>query len=145
MTRLTKTASGALLLLFVQLATLSGASVDETEVMSAMDTYKNALLHKDGAALERILSPDLLYTHSGGQFETKRDVVASISRGKTIIQKLEFSDVTVRFHGSTALVKARVDLWHSDTHIVHMSVLHVWVKGANGWQMVARQATKLAS
>lgn len=145
MTTLTKTACGAVLILLVQLAIASGASSDATEVMAAMETYKNALLHKDGAALERILSPDLLYTHSGGQFETKRDVVASIGSGKTIIQKLEFSDVTVHLHGTTALVKARVDLWHSETNVVHMSVLHVWVKGPSGWQMVARQATKLAS
>jgi len=129
--------------LFVALSFASAASSDEMDVMAAMNAYKEALIHKDGAALNRILSPDLLYTHSGGQFETKHDVVASITAGKTIIQKVEFSDITVHLYGNTALVKARVDLWHSDKEIVHMSVLHVWVKGANGWQMVARQATKL--
>ncbi len=133
------------LVLLVGLAVLSAASSEEADVMAAMNVYKNALIQKDGAALNRILSPDLLYTHSGGQFETKKDVVASITGGKTTIQKVEFSDTTVHLYGNTALVKTRVDLWHSDKEIVHMSVLHVWVKGPSGWQMVARQATKLPS
>ena len=25
----------------------------------------------------------------------------------------------------------------------HLNILHVWIKGPQGWQMVARQATKL--
>lgn len=133
------------LVLLAGLAVLSAASSEEADVMAAMNVYKNALIQKDGAALNRILSPDLLYTHSGGQFETKKDVVASITGGKTTIQKVEFSDTTVHLYGNTALVKTRVDLWHSDKEIVHMSVLHVWVKGPSGWQMVARQATKLPS
>jgi len=40
-------------------------------------------------------------------------------------------------------VRGRVDLYHSATNIVHMNVLHVWERGPQGWQMVARQATRL--
>lgn len=126
---------------------LSAASPDaktQQEVLAAMETFKNGLIHKDGAALEKVLSPDLTYTHSGGEFQTKANVIQSITSGKTIIEKLEFTDTTVRVYGNTALVKGRVDLWHSPTNIVHMNILHVWVNGPDGWQMVARQATKLA-
>jgi hypothetical protein len=41
-------------------------------------------------------------------------------------------------------VKCRVDLWHSETNIVHMNILHVWINGPHGWQLAARQATRLA-
>ena len=66
-----------------------------------------------------------------------------MATGKNVITKMEFSDTSVRIYGNTALVKCRVDLWHSDTNIVHMNILHAWVKGSNGWQLVARQATRL--
>jgi ketosteroid isomerase-like protein len=125
---------------------LSAAATDprgDKEVLAAMDAYKDAMIHKDGAALAKLLSDDLTYTHSTGQLENKADVIKSITTGKTIVEALEFSDTTVRFYGNTALVKGKVDLWHSKTNIVHMNVLHVWVKGPNGWQMVARQATRL--
>jgi hypothetical protein len=115
----------------------------EKEVLAAMDAYKEAMIHKDGAALDKLLSNDLTYTHSGGQLETKPDVIKSITTGKTIIEALYFSDTTVRLYGNIALVKGKVDLYHSKTNIVHMNVLHVWINGPHGWQMVARQATRL--
>ena|SRR6476620_1441188 len=132
--------------IFLTSLVLSAASIDpksDKEILAAMDAYKEAMTHKDGAALEKLLSSDLMYTHSGGQFETKADVIKSISSGKTIVEKIDFSGTTVRIYGKTALVKGKVDLYHSSTNIVHMNVLHVWVKGPQGWQMVARQATRL--
>lgn len=127
----------------VILAAAPATSKDEKEVLAAMDAYKDAMIHKDGAALDKLLSNDLTYTHSGGQHETKADVIKSITAGKTIIEALDFSDTSVRLYGNVALVKGKVDLYHSKTNIVHMNVLHVWVKGSQGWQMVARQATRL--
>ena len=108
-----------------------------------MESLKHAMIHRDGAALEKLLSDDLTYTHSGGQEETKADVIKSITSGKSIVEKLEFTGTTVRIIGNTALVKGKVDLWHSPTNIVNMNVMHVWVKQGDGWRMVARQATRL--
>ena len=124
---------------------LSAASApkEQDDVLAAMEAYKNAMIQRDGKTLDRILSADLAYTHSGGQFQNKADVIDSIVNKKTTIQRMEFSDTTVRLYGEVALVKGRVDLWHSPTVIVHMNVLHVWVKRPQGWQMVSRQATKL--
>jgi hypothetical protein len=115
----------------------------EKDVLAAMDAYKEAMIHKDGATLDKLLSNDLTYTHSGGQLETKADVIKSIASGKTIVEAMDFSDTSVRLYGNIALVKGKVDLYHSKTNIVHMNVLHVWMKGPQGWQMVARQATRL--
>ncbi len=121
----------------------NGGQADK-EVLEAMDGYKEAMIHKDAAALEKLLSSDLTYVHSGGQLETKSDVIKAITSGKTIVERIDFTGTTVRFYGNTALVKCNMDLWHSKTNIVHMNVLHIWTKGGNGWQMVARQATRLA-
>ena len=122
---------------------LSAASAPEKDVLAAMDAYKDAMIHKDGAALDKLLSDDLTYTHSGGQLETKADVIKSITTGKTIVEAIDFSDTTVRLYGNMALVKGKVELYHSKTNIVHMNVLHVWRNTPHGWQMVARQATRL--
>ena len=134
----------ALLLLGIALLAAEAAPKEQEEVLAAMDVYKNAMIQRDRHALERVLSDDLAYTHSAGQFQNKSDVIDSIVNKKTTIQKMEFSDTTVRLYGNVALVKGRVDLWHSPTTIVHMNVLHVWVKRPQGWQMVSRQATRLS-
>jgi ketosteroid isomerase-like protein len=125
---------------------LSAASFDtkgDKEVLAAMDAFKEAMTHKDGAALGKLLADDLTYVHSAGQLQNKAEVIQSIVSGKTIIERMDYSDTSVRFYGKTALVRGRVDLYHSSTNIVHMNVLHVWAKGPQGWQMVARQATRL--
>jgi hypothetical protein len=117
---------------------------DEQEVLAAMEVYRNAMVTRDGVALEKVLGSDLAYVHSGGEVETKQDVIDAIVKVKTVVEKIEFSGSTVRLYGNTALVRGRVDLWHSPTNIVHMNVLHVWIKGASGWQLQSRQATRLA-
>ncbi len=123
------------------------AATLETEVLAAMDAYRNAMISRDDAALGKLLAPDLAYVHSGGEFQTKADVISSIMKGASPIERMDFSNTTVRLYGgdqSVALVRAKVDLWHSSTNIVHMNVLHVWTKTPAGWQLVSRQATKLA-
>jgi len=116
----------------------------EKEILAVMDTYKDAMIHNNATVLEKLLSEDLSFVHSGGQQERKADVLKNVTTGKNVIIRMNFSDPSVRVYGNTVLVKCRVDLWHSETNIVHMDVLHAWVKGSSGWQLVARQATRLA-
>jgi ketosteroid isomerase-like protein len=114
----------------------------EKEILAVMDTYKEAMIHNDTATLDKLLSDDLAFTHSHGEFQDKAAVLKS-ETGPQHIMKMEFTNTTVKIYGKTALVKGRVDLWHPDS-VVHMDVLHVWINGAKGWQLVARQATLLA-
>lgn len=131
------------LVILILTASMIFAGSAEQDVLAALEIYRNGMLQKDGKALDKVLSNDLTYTHSGGEFETKAAVIQSVTSGKTITEKLDFTDMTVRIYGNTALVKGRVDLQHSPTNIVHMNILHVFVNGPQGWQMVARQATRL--
>ena len=116
----------------------------EKDVLAAMDAFKKATLSKDGAALGKLLADDLTYTHSAGQEQTKAQYIESIVSGKSVTEALVFTGTTVRTYGNIALVKCRVDLSHSKTNVVHMNILHVWRHGPQGWQLVARQATRLA-
>lgn len=116
----------------------------EKEILGVMETYKDAMIHNNAAVLEKLLHEDLTFVHSAGQLERKADVMKSVTTGKNVIIRMEFSDSSVRTYGNTALVRCRVDLWHSETNIVHMNVLHAWVKTADGWKLAARQATRLS-
>jgi len=116
----------------------------EKEILAAMDAYKDAMIHNNAAVLEKLLHEDLTFVHSAGQLERKADVLKAVTTGKNVIIRMEFSDSSVRTYGNTALVRCRVDLWHSETNIVHMNVLHAWVKTGAGWQLAARQATRLS-
>ena len=101
------------------------------------------MLQKDGAALDAVLHPDVTYSHSNAHNESKADALAKLPRSTA--QAIEVTEPTVRVYGDTALLKAKVDFTNLvDGQIQHvpLDVLHVFLKGPSGWQMVGRQATK---
>jgi len=119
------------------------ASDTEKEVLAAMEAYKQAYLHGDAAAIAKLLSSKLSYIESDGSVRNKAQTVKAVAASPHPV-KIEFlPDTTVRIHGTVAFVVGNTDFWDSRT-VKHMNVLHVWEKTAQGWQMVARQATLIS-
>jgi ketosteroid isomerase-like protein len=129
--------------------TLAAAQPDPDaakEVLAASDAWRQAMIKKDAAGLDKYLHEDLTYSHSNGRSQTKAEVVRSTTMGRTTIEGIDFSDVTVRVYGSTALIRANVDMRNNvdgKSTTTHLNVLHVWLKGPGGWQLVGRQSTLL--
>jgi len=116
----------------------------EKEIMAAMDAYRQALVHKDAAALSKILSDDLVYTHSSNLHEDKAAVIESLKKN-TVTEAIDFKDLKMHVYGNTAVVVGDVDFRNSTNGVAStakLNVLHVLVKGPQGWQLVARQATR---
>ena len=123
------------------------ASSDEKAVLAALDAWKEAMVKKDRAALEKIFHPDLSYAHSSAMVETKAQAIPHIV-GSPGWEAIELSDTTVRLQGKVAIVNGKTDMHQRNkdkpTTISKLVVLTVWVKGAKGWQMIARQAVRRA-
>ncbi len=86
------------------------------------------------------------YNHSNARLQDKADVV-KVTMGATAIEAMDFSDLTVRVYGTTALIRANVDMRNSTggkSTTSHINVLFVWLKGPGGWQLVGRQATQVS-
>jgi ketosteroid isomerase-like protein len=137
-------------ILFTGLALAAAKSTagPEGEVLAAMHSWKQATLGKDGPALDQLLHEGLTYSHSNGRTQSKADVLASVTGGKSSVTGMDFGDLAVRVYGSMALVKGIVDVHSSKGGVdstAHLDILHVWIKGPQGWQMVARQATQASA
>jgi ketosteroid isomerase-like protein len=121
------------------------ASSSEKAVLAALDAWKEAMLKKDRAALEKIFHADLSYGHSSAMVETKDKAIPHIVDGLGW-DAIEFSDTTVRLQGNTALVNGKTDMHQRNKDgkvtISKLISLTVWVKGPKGWQMIARQAVR---
>jgi ketosteroid isomerase-like protein len=135
------------IMLILTVGMLSGAGPEaEKNVLAAMETWRHAMMKKDRAALQKVLHEKLSYTHSSGLNETKADVLKSVTEGPMTHENIQLSNTTVRIFGDTALVKGIVDFRNNvggTVSTAHLDVLHVWLKGPQGWQMVARQALRL--
>jgi ketosteroid isomerase-like protein len=135
------------ILLLAAATVLPAATPDaktEKEIMAAMNSYKQAIIKKDAAALQQVLSDDLVYTHSSNLHQDKAALIESL-KGNSTTEDLDFKDLKVRVYGNTAVVIGDVD-FHMSTggvqSVNHLNVLHVLVKGPQGWQLAARQAVK---
>ena len=82
------------------------------EVLAASDALKQAMMKRDAAGLQKYLHEDLTYSHSSALLQNKADVVKA-TMGATTIEAMDFSDVTVRVYGTTALIRANLDVRNS--------------------------------
>ena len=118
----------------------------EKEVLDAMNTWRQAMVARDRAVLEKLYDPGLSYTHSNGRQENKEEAIEAVVNGKDRIESIELTEAAVKVYGATALVKAKLILRISsgDTvNTLNLDVLHVWIKGPSGWRMAARHALRL--
>ncbi len=102
------------------------------------------MIEKDAEALDRVLHPDLAYSHSNAKAETKADILGKIDRPGGA-QSIEFSNAITRVFGDAAFVKTDVDYTNradGQDSIAYLNVLHVFVKDGGAWRLVARQATR---
>lgn len=121
---------------------------DEKAVMNTLELMAKATVDKDVATLEKIYGDDITYSHSSALTQTKAEVLAGV-RGPTVNVFMKFSDMTVRVYGDVALAKGIVDFRNGPVGAMtdnHLNILWVLVRrapGPLGWQIVARQTTRI--
>ena len=118
----------------------------EKDVLAALEAWKQAAIHKDKAGLDKIYHSDLTYGHSNGLMETKAVAISHMAENKVAYVGIDFADSAVRIYGNTALVTGKTTIHEKgeDGKMVDVKlvVLYTFLKGPQGWQMVARQATR---
>jgi hypothetical protein len=119
---------------------------DEKAVMDTLHALAQATMNKDVATLDKIYHPDLTFSHSSALNETKAQVLDRVGRG--ITKDMTFSDTTIRIYGHTALARGRHHNWNGmpgNLRENDLNILWVLLKGPGpyGWQVVARQTTRL--
>ncbi len=122
-------------------------SKDEKAVMGTLEDMTQATIKKNVAMLDKIYHPDLTYSHSSAALQNKDEVLKAVA-GPGITESLTFHDTTVRMYGNVALVRGVNELRNGKPGAMvdnHLNILWVLVKGQGprGWQIVARQTTRL--
>jgi len=99
----------------------------------------------DAAALGRLLSDQLVYTHSNARVDTKTSLIEAITSKRSNYQKIERPEEAIRVYGDAAVVagQARIELGGPSPRTLNLRYTDVWVKAAAGWQMVAWQSTPI--
>jgi len=122
------------------------ATAGEEELRQAETGWAAAVQKGDLAALQRILGDRLIYTHSTGVVEDKKEYLERLRKGTQKYELIEHASMNIRAYADAGVVASRVRMKGvSNTRLFddQLLMLHVWVKQGGRWQLVAHQTTKL--
>ncbi len=133
---------------WAQAGSATANSPDTKAVMATLEAMAKATIEKDVAMLDRIYGDDITYSHSSALTETKAQVLKNI-QGPGVAEFMKFSDTNIRVYGDVALAKGVLDFRNGAPGKMldnHLNILWVMVRraqGPHGWQIVARQTTRI--
>ena len=139
---------GLPVVLSAQAGSATANSPDSKAVMATLESMSKATIDKDVATLGKIYGDDLTYAHSSALTETKAQVLKNI-QGPSVAEFMKFTDTNIRVYGDVALAKGIVDFRNGAPGKMldnHLNILWVMVRraqGPHGWQIVARQTTRI--
>jgi hypothetical protein len=127
-------------------AEAKGGSAAEQAVLQAERDRFMAMHNADVAALEKLLAPELSYTHSNALVQGKAAFIGDIKSGTIKYVKIDPSDMKATVFGTTALVTGTADVHvvqngNDLTFKIRYTDVHVNRGGA--WQMVGWQSTRI--
>lgn len=105
-----------------------------------------ATTEQDAETLERLLSDDLVYTHSSGAVDTKASFLEHVRNGPIQYRQIVRSDQSARLAGDTALFTGRAEIHVDfDGHRVDLDLryLAVWARVDGTWRFEAWHSTPI--
>jgi ketosteroid isomerase-like protein len=117
-----------------------------SQVLAAAQSLYTAMIRKDFATLEQIMSPDLVYVHSTAVAESKAEYLAGVANGLYEYESIASRDVDTAIHGNVAIMNGTVDMSvgaaGEPKGLIRLLFVLVWLKRAGAWQLAYRQATR---
>lgn len=117
------------------------------EIDQLEDSWRDAILHRNIAALAALLSDDYIAITANGMLQTKDESLASLRSGAMHFTSIEFSDRKVRFYGMTALVTSRAEVSGTGPEgdfTGSYRYTRVYVRDEQGkWKIVSFEASRI--
>jgi len=122
----------ASVLVFVCLVSTALSAQVPSDLQQAIRQRQRAVESADGTTWDRLTAKGFTVVVADGRLLTKAERLAALKQQKPQTTPSSRSQEQIQVHGNTAIERARSgDSW----------VMQVWVKQAQGWQVVATQVT----
>lgn len=105
-----------------------------------------AMAKKDVATLTKILSDDLIYTHSSARMDTKKSLIGAMESGATVYTSVEPSDVVAQDLGDAVVLTGIAAISVNsggNPNSFRVRFTDVYANKGGQWQMVTWQSTRL--
>ena len=105
----------------------------------------DAMAKKDLAALNTLISDDLVYTHSSARLDTKKTLIGNMESGGTVYTSVVPSDVKAQDLGDTVVLTGLCKISvmsQGRPNSFGVRFTDVWANKGGQWQMVTWQSTR---
>ncbi len=121
-------------------------NVTADEALKAEDARYAAQMSNDFAAMEKMFSPELVYTHTSSVVDNKQSYIDSMRSGKVVYKVMRRSDVQVRTFGCIAILTGNgnfdVNVNDKDVNVL-LRFTSIWQKKDGAMQYVSWQSTRI--
>jgi ketosteroid isomerase-like protein len=140
------------ILAILALVLVSGAAAasppeDVTQALTKLENdWAKMALAGDATALEKLLTPDYVYTNQDGEMATRADMISGMKSGATKYDTFTVEDVKVHAYGDTAVATGKGSIKGKENGKAIDQVLRftdTWVKRDGRWQCAATQVTSV--
>ena len=133
-----------MLLLVAASAAVSLAAEPADAILEAGAGWRQGAIKQDKALLERYLADDLVYTHGGGQRETKAEYIKNVLTGPSHYESMTPSQTNIRIYGKTAVLTGFVDVKPPKREAYRVRTLEVYTQHPSGhWQMAQKESVRV--
>ncbi|MGA3119090.1 MAG: nuclear transport factor 2 family protein [Syntrophobacteraceae bacterium] len=118
----------------------------EGEIRDLEQQRFRAMEHVDVAALNRILSDDLIYTHASRLQQTKAEMIGVLGSGEFKYESISVDSTQIRIYDQAAVVTGRATMKIKSgqgEQILKLCYLDVYAMQDGRWQMVAWQSSRV--
>ena len=126
------------------LTTVLVAAGPEDGIKEAGAGWRQGAIKQDKVLLEKSLADDLIYTHGGGQKQTKAEYIASVLSGPSHYLAMKESDTRIRLYGKLAVLWGFVDVTPAKGETYRVRTLEVYTQNPAGvWQMAQKESVRV--
>jgi len=118
----------------------------EAELLRLEDERARAAMTGDAATLERLVSDDLVYTHSTGRLDTKRSFIESTKSGAVKYRRMERKDTKVTVRDGFAFLTGGIEIdveTGGRTLNLNLRFSNVWERSGGSWRQILWQTTPI--
>jgi ketosteroid isomerase-like protein len=122
--------------------------MEDITITTLEENLRQAMLHSDVAALDELISDDLVFTMHTGLMFTKQDDLEGHRTGAEKLTKVNTDELQVRHYGDCAVVTVKADLagtFNGQDFSGIYRYTRVWIKRQNRWQIVAGHVSQVIS
>jgi hypothetical protein len=115
---------------------------DVEDVLAAEENLRKGITSQNWDAVEKLLSPNLVYTHATAKVQNKGEYLETLSKMSHRFGCKRMR-AQVKVYGDTAVMTGRQVNETVGLGVTYHQVIQVWHKETGAWLLVAQQSTRL--